>query len=214
MNRPLKQVVREHFERRVLSTDKIERLEALMAANEPRPVRRRRVPRPVPGWSLATVIAVLLVLIVLHPPSLVDDIPMTERIAAEVALNHIKLKPLDIETDNMDGIRRYFSDLEFVPVESRLLTSANLELLGGRYCSIQSLPAAQLRIASRDSRRLRTLYQTEYRKDLFGPLPVLENGEAPVDINVKGIAVRIWTEKGLLFAMTDASGPESIDPPE
>jgi hypothetical protein len=124
------------------------------------------------------------------------------------------LKPLDIETDNMDGIRRYFNDLEFVPVESQLLATANLELVGGRYCSIQSVPAAQIRVTSRDSSRLQTLYQTEYRKDLFGPLPVLENGGTPVDINVKGIAVRIWIEKGLLFALTDASGFEPIDPPE
>jgi hypothetical protein len=139
---------------------------------------------------------------------------MTERIAAEVALNHIKLKPLDIETDNMDGIRRYFNDLEFIPVESQLLANANLELLGGRYCSIQSVPAAQIRVTSPDSRSLQTLYQTEYRKDLFGPLPVLENGDAPLDINVKGIAVRIWIEKGLLLALTDASGFKQIDPSE
>jgi hypothetical protein len=103
----------------------------------------------------------------------------------------------------MDAIRRYFTDLEFVPAEISLLANADLELLGGRYCSIQSVPAAQLRITSPDGNHLQTLYQTEYRKDIFGTLPVLENGDAPVTVNVKGITVRIWVEKGLLFALVN-----------
>ena len=139
---------------------------------------------------------------------------MTERIALEVAHNHIKLKPLDVETDNIDGIRRYFTDLEFVPVQSTLLASADLELVGGRYCSIQSVPAAQLRIKVPYSNRLQTLYQTEYRKDIFGMLPIMENGHAPVTVNVKGITVRIWVEKGLLFALTDEVELEPIIPPK
>jgi len=100
---------------------------------------------------------------------------MTLRIAMEVAPNHIKLKPLDVETDSMERIRRYFTDLEFVRVESQLLASSNLELLGGRYCSVQSVP---------------------------------------VVVNVKGISVRIWVEKGLLFALTEAAGLEPIKPGE
>ena len=139
---------------------------------------------------------------------------MTERIALEVAHNHIKLKPLDVETDSMDGIRNYFTDLEFALVESRLLASSRLELLGGRYCSIQSVPAAQLRVTVPNSNKLQTLYQTEYRKDVFGPLPVLENGDAPIIVNVKGLSVRIWVEKGLLFALTEESGLEPVIPLE
>ncbi len=138
---------------------------------------------------------------------------MTERIALEVARNHIKLKPLDVETNSMDGIRRYFTDLEFVPAESSLLASADLELLGGRYCSIQSVPAAQLRVTLPDNNRLQTLYQTEYHQDIFGPLPVLENGGIPVTVNVKGITVRIWVEKGLLFTLANEAELEPAVPP-
>ncbi|MEA2078765.1 MAG: hypothetical protein U9P00_02715 [Pseudomonadota bacterium] len=215
MNRPLKQAVREYFERDELSTDQLERLEALMAGDEQRPADRlRRLPGSVLGWSMAAAIAALLAIFVILPPNLVEDTPMTERIAMEVARNHIKLKPLDVETDNMDGIRRYFTDLEFVPVKSQLLASSNLELLGGRYCSIQSVPAAQIRVMRADSNRLQTLYQSEYRKDVFGPLPVLENGDLPVAVRVKGITVRIWVEKGLLFALTDEAGLETIEQSE
>jgi hypothetical protein len=212
MKRPLKQTIRQHFEQHALSIDQFERLEALMAVNAPRPSDRRRRVRPLLGWSAAAAIAALLAIVMLFPPGLLENVPMTERIALEVARNHIKLKPLDVETDTMDGIRRYFTDLEFVPVESLLLASSRLELLGGRYCSILSVPAAQLRITVPNSNNLQTLYQTEYRKDVFGPLPVLENSDVPVTVNVKGITVRIWVEKGLLFALTDEAGLELIIP--
>ena len=214
MNRPLKQVVRQHFEQRALSTDQLERLEALIAVNEPRPAGRRLIAKSLIGWPAAAAIAALLAVIMLLPPGPVDEVPMTYRIAMEVARNHIKLKPLDVETDNMDGIRRYFTDLEFAPVKSQLLASSNLELLGGRYCSIQSVPAAQLRVSGPDQHSLKTLYQSEYRKDVFGPLPVLENGGVPVEVNVKGITVRIWVEKGLLFALTEEVELEPIEPGE
>ena len=87
-------------------------------------------------------------------------------------------------------------------------------LAAGRYCSIQSVPAAQLRITSPDSNQLQTLSctQTEYRKDIFGTLPVLENGDTPVTVNVKGITVRIWVEKGLLFAQARSDAVETFTP--
>ena len=214
MNRPLKQAVRQHFEQRALSTDQLERLEALMAVDAPLPAGRPAIAKSLIGWSAAAAIAGLLAVIVLLSPGPVDEIPMTDRIAMEVARNHIKLKPLDVETDNMDGIRRYFTDLEFAPVKSQLLASSDLELLGGRYCSIQSVPAAQLRVLAPDKHNLKTLYQSEYRKDVFGPLPVLENGDVPVVVSVKGITVRIWVEKGLLFALTEAVDLEPIEPGE
>ena len=210
MNLPLKQAVRNHFKQHVLSQDRLNRLESLLKGNEPRPKGRRHITGPLISWSVAATIVVLLLVTMLFPPGSMDTIPMTEQIALEVARNQLKLKPLDVETDNMESIRSYFTDLEFVPVESSLLASA--ELVGGRYCSIQSVPAAQLRIAVPYSNRLQTLYQTEYRRDVFGPLPVLEKGNAPVTVNVKGITVRIWVEKGLLFALTGEAGLEPIIP--
>ena len=74
-------------------------------------------------------------------------------------------------------------------------------------------PALQ-RITSPAGDQLQTLYQTEYRKDVFGTLPVLENGDAPVTVNVKGITVRIWVEKGLLFAQARSDSVETSTPRE
>ena len=212
MDRPLQQVIREQSEQHVLSTRQLERLEALMDVDSPRPVARHYRASSLLNWSAAAAIAALLAVITLFPQGPRVESPMTERIALEVAHNHIKLKPLDVETDSMDGIRHYFTALEFVPAASTLLANADLELLGGRYCSIQSVPAAQLRITSPAGDHLQTLYQTEYRKDVFGTLPVLENGDAPVTVNVKGITVRIWVEKGLLFAQARSDAVETSTP--
>jgi len=214
VSRQLKQAVREHFEQRSLATDQLEQLETLITMNTPRLPQHRRRASLLVGWSAAAAIAAFLAVIALFPPDQLEGIPMTERIALEVASNHIKLKPLDVETGTMEGIRRYFTDLEFVPVESSLLANADLELIGGRYCSVQSVPAAQLRITAPGSDGLQTLYQAEYRKDVFGKLPVLKDGDHPINISVKGISVRIWVEKGLLFALTEDSDLEPIIPLE
>lgn len=212
MNRPLKQAVRDHFDQQVLSGAQVKRLESLMQVNQPHPGVRRIPWQRLTTWSVSAAVAAILAVIVLFPPSLLDEIPVTQRIALEVARNHIRLKPLDVKTDSMDAIRRYFTDLDFMPVQSSLLSNSNLAMLGGRYCSIQSLPAAQLRLTQPGSNGLKTLYQTEYRREVFGPLPVLEKGEAPVTEYVKGITVRIWVEKGLLFALTETSTLEPIIP--
>ncbi len=211
MKRPLKQATREHFERQALSTAQLERLESLIKISEPA-TTVRHTPWRLTGWSVAAVAVAILAISVLFPPGLLDQAPVTQRIALEVARNHIKLKPLDVKTDSMTEIRSFFTDLEFLPAESRLVSNTQLAMLGGRYCSIQSLPAAQLRLVQPESNSLQTLYQTEYRRDVFGPLPMLEKGEAPVIEHVKGITVRIWVEKGLLFALTEASVLEPIMP--
>ena len=211
MKGPLKQGVRKHFDRQRLSTVQLDRLASLMRVNEKR-AGVRHMPWRLTGWSVAAAAVAILAVTILFPPGLLDEVPVTQRIALEAARNHIKLKPLDVKTDSMDAIRRYFTDLDFMPVQSSLLSDSKLAMLGGRYCSIQSLPAAQLRLTQPGSNGLKTLYQTEYRRDVFGPLPVLEKGETPVTEYVKGITVRIWVEKGLLFALTESNNLEPIIP--
>jgi hypothetical protein len=214
MKRPLKDTVRAHFERQSLSADQFERLDALMGQRDPTgTTSRRRLPRAI-GWVAgiaATLIVATGVLILVQG---VDGTPMTERIAMEVARNQIKLKPLDITTSSFSEVRAYFTDLDFVPTRSSLLANADFELIGGRYCSIQSVPAAQLRVKLPTSEGTQTLYQTEYRKDVFGPLPVIEDGDVPAIINAKGMRISVWVEKGLLFSLTEENWDESVIAPK
>ena len=99
--------------------------------------------------------------------------------------------------------------LDFVPVSSKQVSQSGFELIGGRYCSLQGITAAQLRVRIPDSSDVQTLYQTEYRRDVFNHMPIMEEGEEPLEIFVKGIKVKIWVEKGLLFALTEL--PDNSD---
>ncbi len=198
MNKPLKQSVREHLQSNTLTDKQLQRLESLSRQATPEIVHRFSIyPLAFAGAVAAFLLAFLLA------PMIIEQGDVRERIAMEVATNHIKLKPLEIETSNIEGIRDYFKKLDFLPVNSRLVSEAGLELIGGRYCSLQGITAAQLRVKKPGSDVVQTLYQTEYRKDIFENMPQLEEGEEPVDIYVKGIKIKIWVEKGLLFAITD-----------
>lgn len=197
MNKPLKQSVRDHFDTHSLSEDQLMQLESLAKPATPA-IHRRPSFFPV---TLAGAIAAFLIAFLLTP-YLVDESSIAERIAMEVVNNHLKLKPLEVETNNMETIRSYFNKLDFMPVSSRLLKQPDLELLGGRYCSLQGIAAAQLRVRQTGTDHLQTLYQAEYRKDVFADIPTLEDGDTPVNIYVKGVKVTLWVEKGLLFALT------------
>lgn len=214
MRRPLKDTVRAHFERKNLSSDQFARLEALMDKRDAIDSMSRPDGPRVIGWMAGFAAAVILVFGALIFVRGFDDTPMTERIAMEVARNQVKLKPLDVTTNSFNEARAYFTDLDFVPAQSALLAKANLELIGGRYCSIQSVPAAQLRVKLPTSEGPQTLYQTEYRKDVFGPLPVIEDGDIPATINAKGMRISVWVEKGLLFSLTEENWEQSVISPE
>lgn len=210
MKRPLKQAVGDHFGQHKLTEQRLKQLETMMTDGAPKQATANssQTRRHALQWSIAIAASMLVALAaVLQSDWLGGNKPMVQRIALEVARNHISLKPMDVSTDSMNGIRDYFADLDFVPVESTLLPAATLKLLGGRYCSIQSVPAAQLRMVPTSSDdAVQTFYQTEYREDVFGPLPTVEDGDVPVRISVKGIDVDIWVEKGLLLALAREPG--------
>ncbi len=198
MNKPLKQSVQDHLETYSLSEDQLSKLESLTEQNKP--VTKQRV--SIYSFAMIGAVATFMLVFFLTP-YLQNQSGIQEKIAMEVVANHIKLKPLEIETSSIEGIRSYFKKLDFVPVNSQLVSQLGLELIGGRYCSLQGNIAAQLRVRKPGTKNVQTLYQTEYKKDVFENMPTLEEGDKPVDIYVKGVKVTIWVEKGLLFALTD-----------
>ncbi|NOQ90561.1 MAG: hypothetical protein GQ549_06420 [Gammaproteobacteria bacterium] len=202
MNKPLKQSVRDHLKSYSLNEKQLQKLEALSEQAIPEAKHQFSIlPFAVVGAVAVFLLAFLLT------PLIMDQNDISQSIAMEVASNHIKLKPLEIETSSIDGIRGYFKKLDFMPINSKLVNALELELIGGRYCSLQGITAAQLRLKKPGSNTIQTLYQTEYRKDVFENMPQLDDGDKPVDIYVKGIKVKIWVEKDLLFALTEP--PES-----
>ena len=124
---------------------------------------------------------------------------MVQRIAEEVASNHIKLKPLEIETGTIEGIRDYFVKLDFVPVTSRWLTGTDMKLLGGRYCTIQGIDAAQLRVIAADG-VLSTWYEATLPAEQLELVPEIGDRQRPAEFLVRGVDIRIWQEHGVVFA--------------
>ena len=152
------------------------------------------------GIAATLVIAVAVGLFVSNQHSTTGD-----KIAYEVSKNHLKLKPLEIDSNQLSDLSDYFTQLEFKLVHTKILSDPNWELLGARYCTIQGNTAAQLRLKNKQTGIIETLYQAPYSASQFSKVPILENNQPPLKEYAKGIGVDIWVEKGVLFALTNNS---------
>ena len=201
LKQPLKQQVQNQIDQVQLDNSQFAALEKLMANSNQKGTKESRrpwVPLAAAGMFLFALVTAFMAL------QLTKDqlLTMPQQIAEEVVNNHLNLKPLEVKTGSINAVRGYFTKLDFMPVESSLQALNNLQLIGGRYCSLQGITAAQLRM--KQGENLQTLYETEYLPDVFGDIPSLENDEAPLVVYAKGIKVKVWVEKGLLFALTDS----------
>ena len=217
----LREALRERIERDCLSEERLAALEALQAqAGQSAPM-----PAPAPvsrprrwgwrwGWRWAMAALPLAALLLglwwwQLPPWQTSEAARLARIADEVAGQHLHRKPLEVESADLDQVRRYLSQLDFRPVASDAPALADLSLQGGRYCSIQGLPAAQLRFrpdtnagaVGRARDGVQTLYQARYDRERLGPVPDRDRGEAPVQVRARGLGVVLWVERGVLFAL-------------
>ncbi|WP_420590224.1 hypothetical protein [Bacterioplanoides sp.] len=151
---------------------------------------------PVSGWVASAVIVIGLAIVTFQPNN------YSEEIAYEVVKNHLKLKPLDVQTNTMADIQGYFTQLDFSPARSSLLeTTLKLPekfMLGGRYCSIKGVTAAQLRYRKND---IQTLYQVPYDEALHGDIADIQQQPEPQTLQLKGLEVQLWREHGLLMVL-------------
>ncbi|WP_341503423.1 hypothetical protein [Gallaecimonas sp. GXIMD4217] len=185
--KPLKEAVRQHLDGQQLSQAQLARLMALQGR------RRLRL------WGALAAGLALVALLLLRQG---DQEPQAVwAIAQEVARNHIKMKPLEVESGELVDLQRYFTELAFSPVQSQRFEGRG-PLLGGRYCSIQGEDAAQLRFLN-DGGRLITLYQAPFDPAKHQALPRAELGEAPLERYADGVRVRIWVEKDLLMVSAE-----------
>ncbi|MDH5447229.1 MAG: hypothetical protein OEY52_16895 [Gammaproteobacteria bacterium] len=205
MKKPLKESLVTKMKEHNLSTEQLVQLQATIAKQKPSE-KTFTAGRLRLTAMLASVFAIALLIGILMP---FDDkkVPesMLQQIANEVVKNHLHLKPLEVHTNNLDGLIHYFTQLDFLLRPSREVSAFKENLLGGRYCSLKGITAAQLRLINPDSQQTDTLYQTEYRKNIFGDMPDIDKGQSPRIAWSRGVKVKVWVEKGLLFAMTDIS---------
>ncbi|CAH0992320.1 hypothetical protein SIN8267_02439 [Sinobacterium norvegicum] len=151
----------------------------------------------------AAVVATLLLFPLIYlfntlPNNPVSSEQLASMIALEVANNHISMKPLEVQTDSIQDIRQYFSQLAFSPISSGKISSQK-QLLGARYCSIQGITAAQIRYQQGQADHKTTLYQVAYDEAVFQALK-LRVDSSPMVIPARGLTVKLWQEQGLLMA--------------
>ncbi len=201
MKHSLKQGLKNHLQPIKLSTQQLKHLQRMQSpTNAPRPRRRMTAIFGVAAAGLVLFTVGLNVLLMM--PRLSEQHNIEQRIAVEVAKNHLKLKPLEITSTHIEDIKRYFTELDFRPVTPQLFNRQPVTLLGGRYCSIQGVSAAQLRLKDSNN-RIQSLYQSEFDVTVFGQLPKLEAGEPPMVTHAKGLKITIWVEKDILFALVE-----------
>ena len=193
MNEPnLKGHIVDHLAARELDASQVRRLDAIQGRHEP------RSSRVIYRWvaSAALVLLVAGLAFVWRP----FEHDMVWRIADEVAANHLKGRPLEVRGAGVGDLQHYFDDLDFRLIQTSLAHLGGGPVLGGRYCSIQGVSAAQIRLQA-DHDATNTLYQAPYDVGLFGELPRLGAGQAPLQVEARGLAVEIWVERGLLLAL-------------
>jgi len=205
MTKALREGVENHLSQYQLNDDQMQRLITMQEENlssEERPYTGRWNTRMLQFTSLAAVliVAVLLAWPALYSLNNASEIPRS--IAMEVAKNHIKLKPLEVTSPTLTPIRRYFTELDFLPVKSQLYERRGNSLLGARYCSISGVSAAQLRYKDKRG-QFQTLYEVGYDPEIYGSLPDINKGETPLVIVARGVKTIIWIEQDLLMVSAE-----------
>ena len=121
---------------------------------------------------------------------------LTDRVVAEVAMNHRKDLAVEVTVADYGQLRPTLDKLPFEVAPPAVEQAAGYQLVGGRYCSIQAQLAAQLKIRHPQTGRVATLYVTELSPQLAS-LP----GQRRTD---DGVTVELWSQDGLLYAMAHA----------
>lgn len=157
----------------------------------------------LPRWSwLVSVWAVLFTAVVMWNNFSDSKAQRSyQSIAEEVVNSHLKLKPLDVINMDFKQVSGFFSKVDFLPIQSIGFPSEGKMLMGGRYCSIQSVSAAQLRFNTEHG--VATLYQAPFNVARHYHAPDILQGEPPVILLERGLKVSIWKEKGLLLVSVE-----------
>lgn len=194
--KPLNKAVEGHLKQMALTDTqlaKLNKLQQVKAVSKAKPLLQMK--------SISLFVASILLVVFTLFSTFQTSTPrnlLIEQIANEIALNHLKPKPLEVISTQIVEVQKYFTKLDFLPIASLIFNQQNTEsLTGGRYCSIKGSRAAQLRYI-KDNEHPTTLYQTNYNK-LFSDTLKFKENDMPIITYARGVEITIWQEKGLLM---------------
>ena len=199
----LNERLRQHYDGRQLPSQRLAELRetvqssgavegavvlAILAPNS-----RHRNQWIVMAAGLVTSLAVVASVIIwsLSRPD-VGQPPTAEIVAQEIATNHNRDMPVEIETDAFAVLADGLDKLDFRPVPSERLDERGLQMVGGRYCKIQGQIAAQIKLRDAAGRTW-TLYECRDSE--------LLSSVHSRRVKTLGLEVEIWREAGVLFGL-------------
>lgn len=216
MSPKLKQSVKQFYSDKTLSDSQLDQLNSLIREYNEAP--QKKPGHPINDASshsfdkrsdfrfsiqrsmLAAIFCISLTFLIffLQPPHSAS----VQDIATEVAANHRHLKPLVIQSGSFQQLASFFSELNFKLKPSSLLNQQRWKLLGGRYCSVNGLKAAQLRLLDTQNNSIQTFYQVEHQAKYFENIPEIDKNELPLSVSIDGVPVVVWSEGGILYSLT------------
>jgi hypothetical protein len=144
-------------------------------------------------WAVGAMAAAILLAGVLFVMNRPVQSNLTQRVMVEIAKNHSKKLQPEFVTGNYQELQAQLSRVEFSILPPGGFLRSGFSLEGGRYCSVQSELAAQLKLQESASGEACTLYVAEATP----PLAQIKPGTQVVD----GVRVQVWIEDGRLFGL-------------
>lgn len=191
----LRQAVSELAEENSLSPSELEQLREISRDQPALPSRRRwlSVAAGVGAVSLGGLLGV----------GLMGRGNQAYAMAEEIAFNHLRGAPLDIQSGDLEELRRAFAGLGFGLLDAAEVENVPGQLAGGRFCSVAAVPAAML-IYQTDHGPV-TVYQARFDERRHRGAANMDRGEPGHVIFSAGVKVCLCHTRGILLA-TASSG--------
>lgn len=196
MRQNLKKATQDYYQQFELDKEQLAEFDQLIQSDSrPAPPHRSK-----PSWWLTAAASLVLLasvaFIMLSYQTEFNEARILA-IVEEVSKEHLEQDPLEITGQQFASVSGYFDKLDFALSPTMQIPSSMAVLQGGRYCSIQSVKAAQLRYGTGGNAI--TLYQVPYDKRLHGAIPDINREGKMLVRHSRGIEVKLWVENGLLM---------------
>lgn len=187
---PLEKRVKRFYQKQELDPGVLADLKALATPKIEAPVIvPMRNMRPLYAYAFALFIALSIGIFGLQRYSNNQHL---ESVAAEIALNHAKKFNTEFNATNIANLSEEMHLLDFSPVHPQRMQYDSYNVIGARYCTIDSSIAVQIHLED-DTEHEYTLY--EFRE----PTSFLANQEKVIDVG--GIQVTLWKEGEVVMGL-------------
>lgn len=192
-NNSLERRIKQFYKRQKLPADVLVELKAIA---EPKP-KAVATPPPrtffKPVFTYAAFAAVILTIFSfsLFGFQRYSRAQHIESVAAEIALNHAKRFDTEFTSTSIANLSSEMDLLDFLPVHPQRMRHDNFDMVGARYCTIDSAIAVQIHLEAGDEAY--TLY--EFRE----PDSFLSNREKVIEID--NIEVTLWQEGEVVMGL-------------